>query len=834
MAEATTRVRWGLAVRLLARDWKAGETLVLLIALLVAVAAMSAVGFFTDRVRQAVTQQAGEALAADLKIESDTPIDPDLKARALALELATAEIINFRSVILSGDSSALADVRGVTDRYPLRGEMRIADELAGTPRRAEGVPVQGEIWAEPSLLARLGADIGDELEIGQLRLRVTQTLEFRPDEGWRFMEIAPTVLLNYADIAATGLIQPGSVVEYELLFAGAERTIGSFREEIEPLLGIDQELEDIRDGRPVVRRSVERAERFLILSALVSVLLGGVAVAMAARRFLTRHLDGVALMKCLGAQHRDVLRLTLTQLMLLAVIAGTVGTLIGYLTQHGLTLLLDDLVEAQLPPPSLRGAFIGPITALTVAFGFALPPLLRLRSVPPARVLRHDLEPPPLGYTVVYGIAAGAVTLMLYWLFGDLPLILYLLFGSALTFMALYGAGRLLVKLLQRFRGRVGIAWRYGVANVARRGAESSVQVVAFGIGLMVLLLLTVVRTQLMDTWQATVPDFAPNHFMINIQPNERDQVADILGRYDIASPTFTPLVRARISHINGTPVTEYPFESDREEREIRDDLNLTWAAEADPDNEITSGAWWAPGDTRPQVSIEEEELLDMGLALGDELTYLVAGQSVSVEVTSARRINWDSFRPNFFMVLNPGVLDAFPQTFVTSFFVEPDQRGATLDLARELPSVSVIDIGAVLDQVRRAMTRAALAVQYVFLFTFAAGITVLLAAIQSTRDERLYESAVLRTLGAGRSVVLQGVAAEFTALGLLAGTLAAVGAGVIGFFVARELFELNYVPGPLLWLAGLVAGGLVVGISGTLAARSVVNEPPVSTLRRI
>jgi putative ABC transport system permease protein len=423
---------------------------------------------------------------------------------------------------------------------------------------------------------------------------------------------------------------------------------------------------------------------------------------------------------------------------------------------------------------------------------------------------------------------------MLYWLFGDLPLIIYLLVGSALSFVTLYGAGHLLVKLLQRFRGRVGIAWRYGIANVARRGAESSVQVVAFGIGLMVLLLLTVVRTQLMTTWQATLPEFAPNHFMINIQPDERDQVVDVFGRHGIAEPVFTPLVRARISHINGIPVNEYAFEDDRAEREIRDDLNLTWSAEPDADNEIVSGQWWAPGDRRAQVSIEEEELLDMGLALGDELTYLVAGQSVTVEITSARRIHWDTFRPNFFMVLNPGVLDGFPQTFVTSFFVEPDQRGATVDLARELPSVSVIDIGAVLDQVRSAMTRAALAVQYVFLFTFAAGITVLLAAIQSTRDERLYESAVLRTLGARRSVVLQGVAAEFIALGLLAGTLAAVGAGGIGFFVARELFELDYMPGPLLWLAGLVAGGLVVGVSGTLAARSVVNEPPVSTLRRI
>jgi putative ABC transport system permease protein len=692
----------------------------------------------------------------------------------------------------------------------------------------------GEVWAEPSLLARLGADVGDELEVGRLRLRVTRTLEFRPDEGWRFMEIAPTLLLNLADLSRTGLIQPGSMIEYELLFAGSESQIRAFRTVLEPRIALDQELEDIRDGRPEVRSSVERAERFLILSALVSVMLGGVAVAMAARRFLTRHLDGVALMKCLGAQHRDVLRLTIMQLLLLAVFAGIVGTLIGYLTQQGLSALLDDLVEARLPPPTLRGVIIGPVTAITVALGFALPPLLQLRSVPPARVLRHDLAPPPLGYSAVYGVATLAVTAMLYWLFRDLELILYMLAGSALTFAGLYAAGRALVALLQRVRGGVGVAWRYGVANVARRGRESSVQVVAFGIGIMVLLLLTVVRTELMDTWQATLPASAPNHFAINIQPHERDRVAEILQRHGIDVPQMTPLVRARISHVNGIPVTEYQARDQRAEEELRDDLNLTWATTLGSDNELLEGEWWDQGDTRPQVSIEEELLDEIGLVLGDELTYSVTGQSVTVEIASVRRVHWDSFQPNFFMVLNPGVLDQFPQTFITSFFVAADRRQVTLDLARELPSVSVIDVGAVLDQMRRAMSQAALAVQYVFLFTLAAGITVLLAAIQSTRDERLYESAVLRTLGAGRSVVLQGVAAEFTALGLLAGTLAAVGAGVIGYFVAGELFELDYFPGPLLWLSGLLVGGVIVGVSGTLAARSVVNEPPVSTLRRI
>ena len=829
-----SRVRWGLAIRLLVRDWRAGETAVLLTALIVAVAAMGAVGLFTDRVMQAVTQQAGEVLAADLRLESSYPLSDAYPDRARAEGLSSARVIQFRSVIVADGASALADIRGVSAGYPLRGEVRIADRLAGPPRRAQGVPRPGEAWAEPSLLARLGLEVGDTLQLGELTLRVAQTLEFRPDEGWRLMEIAPTVLLNVDDIAATGLIQPGSVVEYEWLFAGNPRQVDSFRAILQTMMGPEEELDDIRDARPEVRSSITRAERFLTLSALVSVLLGGVAVAMAARRFLARHLDGVALMKCVGARHRDVLRLTLTQLMVLAVAAGVVGTLVGYLAQHGLTLLLDDLVEAQLPPPAPGGFIVGPITALTVAFGFALPPLLQLRSVPPARVLRHDLEPPPLGYAAVYGTAVAAVSGMLYWLFGDLELIGYLLAGGVGTFAALYLAGRLLVAGLQRFRGRVGIAWRYGIANVARRGRESSVQVVAFGIGLMVLLLLTLVRTELMTEWQSTLPDNAANHFVINIQPDERETVAGVLAANGVEVPEFTPLVRARISHVNGVPLSEYQAVSERAEEELTDDLNVSWAASLNPTNELVAGQWWEPGDTSPQLSLEWDELDDMGLSLGDELTLTAAGQSATVRITSTRRINWEAFRPNFFMVVNPGVLDHFAHTYITSFHLDPAQRSAALDLATALPGISVIDIDAVLDQVRRAMTRAALAVQYVFLFTFAAGLTVLLAAIQATRDERLYESAVLRTLGAGKRVVLQGVAAEFTALGLLAGTLAAVGAGALGFVLARELFDLQYMPGPLLGLAGLVTGAVVVGVSGTLAARSVVREPPVSTLRRI
>jgi putative ABC transport system permease protein len=823
---------WRLAGRLLARDWRSGEVLVLLAALVVAVGAMSAVTFFTDRVRAAISQQAGEALAADLRVESINPLPESLREAARRRGLRAADIISFRSVVAAAQTTSLADVRGVTAGYPLRGVVEIADRLAGAPRPAVGIPARGEVWAEPSLLARLGAAVGDELEVGTLRLRIAQTLEFRPDEGWRFMEVAPTALLNLDDVLESGLLAPGSIAEYEGLYAGDTRSLAAFRDDITPLLRPQDEIEDFRDGRPEVRAAVANAERFLVLAALVSVLLGGVAVAMAARRFVARRLDAVALMKCLGARHGEVLRLNVLQLLILVAAAGLIGCVIGFVAQFGLTALLADFIEAQLPPPSMGGAALGPLAALAVAIGCALPPLLQLGGVPPARVLRSDIEPPALRFATIYGVATLAVTALLYVLFGDLELIVYLLAGATATFFVLYFAGRLLVLALQRLRGGVGVAWRYGIANVARRGRESSVQVVAFGIGLMVLLLLTSVRTELMSEWQATLPENAPNHFLINIQPAERDAVAATLEAAGVTAPQFTPLVRARISHVNGIPVANYRARTERGRDELEDETNLTWSQQLPAANELAAGEWWTDGADAPQLSLEEELRQEIGLELGDELTYAIGGDSLTVRLTSSRLVNWESFRPNFFMVVSPGAIEHFAHTYITSLYVAPEQRRVTVDLVRRFPSVSVLDIGAVLDQVRRSMDRAALAVQYVFLFTLAAGIMVLLAAIQATRDERLFESAVLRTLGARRSVVLQGVAAEFVALGLLAGTLAAVGAAAIGYVLATQLFELEFVPGITLWVGGLVAGALVVGVSGTLAVRSVINHSPVATLR--
>jgi putative ABC transport system permease protein len=541
----------------------------------------------------------------------------------------------------------------------------------------------------------------------------------------------------------------------------------------------------------------------------------------------------VALMKCMGAPQRFVLTQTVVQLVAIAVVTAVAGTAIGYVAQSGIAWLLRDLLRGDLPPPSADAFLLGVVTAVVVLVGFALPPLLRLKRVPPARVLRRDLEPPPLRYTVVYGLAIGAVLALLYWIVRDPQLVGYVAGGLGATFLLLAVAGWVLVRLLAPLRSGVGVAWRYGLANIARRGRDSIVQIVAFGLGFMVLLLLALVRDDLLRDWQRSLPTDAPNYFMINIRPDEGAGVEQFLAQAGLPATELVPMLRARLSAVNGTPVEKITFQGERANEFVEREANLTWSAELSPGNRIVAGEWWPPArDGAPQISVEVDYAERLGLKLGDTLTYDIAGEAVTGRITSLREVRWDTFKPNFFVVFSPGVLESATGTLITSVFVEPQQRPLLVDLVRQFPEVTLIDIEALLGQVRDVMNKASLAVQYVFLFTLAAGLMVLLAAVQSTRDERRYESAMLRTLGASRSVVFQGVAAEFIVLGALAGLLAAAGATAVGYLLAKQVFDLQYSPDPRVWLVGIVGGAVLVGTAGILAARSVVSHPPMQALR--
>jgi putative ABC transport system permease protein len=821
------------ALRNLWRDLKSGELSVLLLALTVAVLSLTAVGFFTSRIAQGVRAQAAEVLAADLRLESPSPLPQRYFQEAKRRGLATAQVLSFPTAIFNGDLSQLTAVHAATDNYPLRGHVRIADAAFGIARATDRVPARGEVWADARIIAALGVALGDSLRIGAGTFRVTQVLDYRPDQGTGFVDLAPSALINFGDVDATGLIEPGSRVTYALLIAGPAPAIADFREYLNSGKSSGERLREVDESSRQLNSAIDRASRFLNLASLASVLLAAVAVAMGARRYAARHIDTVALMKCMGAAQGFVLAISIIELSLLAVFAVAAGALLGYMAQSGLAWLLRDLIRSDLPAASLAPLPIAFVTVMAMLIGFALPPLLQLKNTPPARVLRKTVEAPPIRYGLSYVLALGALFAILWSLVRDTELVVSVLAGVLGVGLALTLAGYGLVRLTGRLRGGVGVAWRYGLANVSRRGAGSVVQIVAFGLGLMVLLLLAVVRNDLLADWRHSLSSDVPNNFLINIRPEELKPLGEFLAAHGFGRPQMFPMVRARITAVNGRPSDTLKFSSDRGRGFIEREQNLTWSAQMMEDNQLIAGRWWTSAEYgKPWVSISTEYQEALQLQLGDKLTFDIAGETLTAEIASIRKVRWDSFRPNFFMVFPPGLLDGAAGTYMTSIYLTPAQRPALVGLVRQFPTVSVLDVDAILKQIRDIMDRASLAVQYVFLFTLVAGIVVLLAAVQSTRDERRYESAMLRTLGASRWTVLQGVAAEFSALGFLSGTLAAVGATGIGWVLARRLFSLEYTFDPWVWVVGLVCGTVLVGVSGTLATRRVVNTPPIVTLR--
>ncbi|MGI9265129.1 MAG: ABC transporter permease [Gammaproteobacteria bacterium] len=822
-------IRHGL--RSVLRDIRSGELLVLVAAITLAVAATTAVGFFTDRVGKAVVIRSAEVLAADLVLRSNRPIRPDYLVEAESLDLRSAAMTSFASVVLTDDASALADIEAAGPGYPLRGELRTSLVPYGDTRIEKSLPASGEAWADPRLLARLGVEPGATVGVGSTTLLITRVLDYRPDQDWSFVDLAPTLLINIDDVDATGLVQPGSRVTYRQLFAGDPSDIRTLRQFIEPQLGVSERLRDLSDAGPQIRNALQRAERFLALAALAGALLAAVAVAMAGRRYAIRQTDTVALMKCIGVGKNFVLGVGLVQLLGIGIVAGMAGVAAGFVAQFGLAVLLSGIAGGALPAPGPGPAVTGMGLSLLILAGFALPTWLQLRHVPPLRVLRRDVGPPPSSALLVYGLAVLTVLLVLYNQARDASLVMWMAGGIIVGAILLGVAGGALVWLGTRVRGSAGVAWRYAVSGIARRGWESVLQVAAFGVGIMVLLLLTLIRADLMAEWQASLPRDAPNRFLINIQPEEAKDVEDFLATR-VAEASLVPMVRARLVEIDGASISEMQFQSERGRRLADREANLSWSETPREDNEVVKGTWWGPESAAGEVSVEVEFASDLGVELGDQLTFDIAGEQVNARVTNLRTVNWESFMPNFFMVFSPGTLDDYPRTHIGSVYIRDDQKGAVLDLIKRFPSVTVIDIDAVLGQVRGVMDQAAQAVEYVFLFALAAGLMVLLAVVESGREVRLFECAVLRTLGARRQQVLNAAAIEFTMLGFLSGLLAAVGASIIGSLVASEVFELDLTISPWIWIAGVASGVVIVGATGFLATRRVVDHPPREALR--
>ena len=823
-----------LALRTLAREWRSGELGVLLLALTVAVAALTGVGFLVSRISAAVALQASAVLAADIRLGSPQPLPETYFTEAARRGLRSARSTNLLSVVFNGEASQLTNVAAVSAGYPLRGRVLVAGEPFARGSPAAGIPAPGEAWPDSKLLAAIGGHVGSQLSIGAASLRVTRVLIARPDQGGTFAELAPNLIMNAADLPATRLIQPGSRVSYGALFAGERTRIDAFKAWLIAHKGPGERLRDITEASPQIRNAVERAGRFLSLASLVSVLLCAIAVAMTARRYVHRHLDAVALLKTLGATRAFTLAMSVLQLLALALLAAVAGAALGFLAQEWLLRTIRGLLAVtDLPAASLSPLAIGFVTAIALLAGFALPPLLQLARVPALRVLRRDVGPPPPLVLLAFGPAIAVVLLLIYWVVPETKLFLYFTAALAAFVLVLTLAGVLLVYLAGRLRGRVGVAWRFGVANLSRRRAESVVQLVAFGTGIMVLLLLGILRDDLNGDWQRTLPPNLPNYFFINIPPAVRGDFVRFLQAQGARTTRVLPMIRGRLTGINGHAIESLRSARTGEDSFATREQNLTWASELGADNRLIAGRWWTAADFgKPLVSLATEFQESLGVQVGDHLSFDIAGDALEVTVASIRKVKWDTFQPNFFIVFPPGVLEGAAGTYMTSAYFTPGSARSLAQLARRFPSVSIFDIDELLAQVRAVLDKAALAVQSVFAFTLFAGLTVLLAAVQSSRDERRYESAMLRTLGASRGTVVQGVLAEFATLGSLSGLLAAAGASIGAYFLTTQWLDLRYAFEFLPWVEGVFGGALLVAAGGWLATRSVVNQPPLTTLR--
>jgi len=833
---------WHLAGRQLARDFRAGELRLLIVAVTLAVAALCAVAFFADRLNHGLTRDARQLLGGDAIVASDQPAPAAFAVKARELGLATATTATFPSMARASDgqggATRLVSVKAVSDAYPLRGTLRIH---AGPGTRAADVahaPAAGTAWVDAALLESLNLKVGDRLLLGDATLRIAQVIVIEPDRGAGFVNFAPRVLLNERDLAATGLIQPASRVTYRLAVAspgGNDDVVARFTEWTQARIKADalrgMRVESFASGRPEMRQTLDRAEKFLNLVALLAALLAAVAVGIAARDFANRHLDDCAMLRVLGQSQRSIALQYLIEFVCVGAVASLAGVALGFAVHHGFVWLLAGLVEASLPPPTVWPALFGIGVGFTLLMGFGLPPVLQLASVPPLRVIRRDVGAlKPASLMVLAAGAAGFVALLLA-VSSDLKLGLIAVggFAGAIALFALLSW--IAVYILRRAvpEARAPRWLVLATRQIAARPAFAVLQVSALSVGLLALVLLVLLRTDLIGSWRAATPPDAPDRFVINIQPEQGAPFQAALAAAGVARYDWYPMIRGRLVAINGKPVTPDAMAEERARRLVDREFNLSHAAALPSHNQLAGGKWVA--DEPDGLSVEEGLAQTLHLALGDRLRFDIAGQPVEGRITSLRKVDWSSMRVNFFVMFPRARMSDVPVTYIAAFRA-PATAGFDNALAREFPNITDIDVSASIAQVQRVLDQVIRAVEFLFGFTLASGLVVLFAAVTATREARAREFAVMRAMGASGRLLAQVQRAELLGVGALAGVLASVAAMVVGWSLARYAFEFSWNASPLVPLVGGVAGAALALAAGWWGLREVLRRPVVETLR--
>ncbi len=860
---------WALGWRTLWRDLRSGELRLLMVAVTLAVAALTAVGFFSDRLQAGLQRDARQLLGGDAVVVSDNPPAAPWVEQADRLKLRHVLTLTFptmgRADDAQGGATRLVALKAVGDGYPLRGQLRLARDAAdreGQP--TSGIPERGTVWVDAALLEALALKSGDPLLLGDARFRIAELIALEPDRGTGFMTFAPRVMLNAADLSATGLVQPASRITYRLAVAGDEPAVRPHltwaEAEVKKPEVHGVRLESLGSGRPEMTRTLDRAEKFLSLVALLAALLSAVAVALAARGFAARHLDDCAVLRVLGLPQRAIAGAYTVEFVLVGLAASAAGVLIGYAVHHVFVALLAGLVDAALPPPSVWPVLFGIGIGLTLLVAFGLPPVLQLAQVPPLRVLRRDVGALKPASLAVLGLGVAGFAALLLAVSSDLTLGLIAVGGFAGAAAVFALLSWVAVKGLRRaVNEQTAPRWLVlATRQMSARPAYAVVQISSLAVGLLALVLLVLLRTDLISSWRAATPADAPNRFVINVMPDQGEAFRATLKDAGVTNMDWYPMFRGRLVAINGKPVNPTDFSDDRAQRLVDREFNLSHAAERPPHNEISAGRW-QPNEAGA-VSVEQGLAETLGLKLGDRMTFDIAGTPAEGKITSLRKVDWASMHANFFVMFPLAEMPDMPITYIAAYrapdiwpprasasreSLPPEGARATLGrpgggaagfdnaLVRQFPNITNVDMSATLAQVQRVLDQVIRAVEFLFGFTLMAGLIVLFAAVSATREERAREFAIMRAVGASSRLLGDVQRAELVGVGLLAGFLASAVAVGVGWAMARYAFEFNWTASPWVPLAGSAVGAVLALVAGWWGLRDVLRRPVVETLRR-
>jgi len=831
---------WQLGWRTLWRDLRAGELRLLIVAVTLAVAALTAVGFFADRLKGGLARDARQLLGGDAVVSSDNPTPQAFIDKARALGLQAVSTLGFptmaRAPDAQGGASRLVALKAVPPGYPARGNLKVAGQPEAPGESTRQIPARGEAWVDASLLESLGLKMGEPVLLGDSQLRVARVIVVEPDRGAGFMSFAPRVMVNEADLPASRLIQPASRVSYRFAVAGPDRQVGNFvkwaLEEVKKPAVRGVRVESLEGGRPEMRQTLDRAEKFLNLVALLAALLSAVAVALAARGFAAAHLDDCAMLRVLGQSQRTIARSYAFEFALIGLAASLLGVLMGYAVHYVFIVLLAGLVDTALPAATLWPAAFGIGMGLTLLFAFGLPPVLQLAQVPPLRVIRRDvggLKPASAAVLTVGVIGFAALLLAAS---SDLKLGGIAVGGFAVAVLLFAGLSWVAVKLL-RLSVNEATAPRWLVLatrQISARPAYAVVQVSALAVGLLALVLLVLLRTDLVASWRKATPPDAPNRFVINVMPEQSDAFQKTLRDAGVKRFDWYPMIRGRLIAVNGKTVTPDDFIEERAKRLVDREFNLSSTPVQPPHNQVVAGRW--EPEERGAVSVEEGIAVTLGLKMGDELRFDIGGQQADARITSLRKVDWGSMRANFFVIFPVSQIDDVAITYMSAFRA-PERRGFDNQLVRAFPNITNVDMTTTINQVQGVLDKVIRAVEFLFGFTLAAGVVVLFAAVTATREERAREFAIMRAVGASGVLLRQVQRAELVGIGLLAGFLASMVASVVGWGMARYAFDFDWTASPWVPLFGALAGAALALAAGWWGLREVLNRPVVETLRR-